>query len=92
MLNLPQCLRFDFGFLVLNSIGADTFNATKHIFDSLLRYDENGTFVPGLAESWSTSQDGVTWTFKLRKGVQFHNGEDFTAEAVKASLQKLQDP
>src|SRR5579872_1976741 len=82
----------DPGYLVLNAIGTDTYNATHHIFDSLLRYDENGKFVPGLAESWSTSADGLTWTFKLRQGVKFHNGEDFTADAIRFSLQKLQDP
>jgi peptide/nickel transport system substrate-binding protein len=82
----------DPGFLALNAIGTDTYNATHHIFDSLLRYDDAGKFVPGLAESWSTSADGLTWSFKLRKGVKFHNGEDFTADAVKFSVQKLQDP
>src|SRR5437773_1337062 len=71
----------DPGYLALNAIGTDTYNATHHIFDSLLRYDDAGKFVPGLAESWSTSQDGLTWSFKLRKGVKFHNGEDFTADA-----------
>jgi peptide/nickel transport system substrate-binding protein len=82
----------DPGYLALNAIGTDTYNVTQHIFDSLLRFDASGQYVPGLAESWSTSDDGLTWTFKLRQGVKFHNGEDFTSAAVKFSVQKLQGP
>ncbi|HEX6512248.1 MAG TPA: ABC transporter substrate-binding protein [Chloroflexota bacterium] len=81
----------DPGFMAINSVGIDTYNVSQHIFDSLFRYDASAQLVPGLAESWSTSDDGLTWTFKLRKGVKFHNGEDFTSEAIKYSIAKLQD-
>ncbi|MFD1985453.1 ABC transporter substrate-binding protein [Mesorhizobium newzealandense] len=48
---------------------------------------------PGLATEWSVAQDGVTWTFKLRKGVQWHQGHgDFTAEDVKFSIERVKDP
>lgn len=55
-------------------------NATrKHMFESLVGEDENLGIVPQLAESWSTSEDGLTWTFNLRQGVKFHDGGDFTS-------------
>lgn len=55
-------------------------NATrKHMFESLVGEDPNLKIVPLLAESWQTSEDGLTWTFNLRKGVKFHDGGDFTA-------------
>jgi peptide/nickel transport system substrate-binding protein len=43
-------------------------------------------FEPGLATEWSHSEDGLTWTFKLKEGVTFHDGEPFNAEAAKASI------
>jgi len=81
----------DPGFLAINSVGIDTYNVSQHIFDSLFRFDANAQPVPGLAESWSTSADGLTWSFKLRRGVKFHNGEDFTSEPVKYSIAKRQE-
>jgi ABC-type transport system substrate-binding protein len=48
-------------------------------------------FVPGLATSWSTSEDGLTWTFNLEQGVTFHDGEPFNAEAAKASIDAARD-
>lgn len=46
----------------------------------------DGALEPGLAESWTASDDASVWTFKLRKGVTFHNGKSLTAEDVKASV------
>jgi peptide/nickel transport system substrate-binding protein len=45
-------------------------------------------FVPALAETWSSSEDGLTWTFNLRQGLKFSDGTEFTAEAVKYSLDR----
>ena len=52
----------------------------------LVELDENNQLVPELAESWEPSDDARTWVFKLRRGVQFHNGKEMTAEDVVASL------
>lgn len=58
------------------------------IYDMLVRTDHAGNYEPGLATEWSVSDDGLVWTFKLREGVKFHNGEDFNAECVKATLER----
>jgi len=47
---------------------------------------------PVLAESWSPNQDGTVWTFKLRKGVKFHNGKELNADDVVASIDRLANP
>jgi len=56
---------------------------TNQIFEGLVKFDKDTTNpVPSLAEKWTTSEDGKTWTFTLRKGVKFHDGTEFNAEAV----------
>ena len=54
--------------------------------NNLVDIDEYSRPVPGLAESWDTSADVATWTFKLRRGVEFHNGKSLTAEDVVWSI------
>ena len=44
---------------------------------------------PGLAESWETSEDGLTWTFKIREGVEWHDGEPFTSQDVKYTYERV---
>lgn len=62
-------------------------NVIEHMFESLIRRDENGKFVPGLAESWSLV-NGLTWEFKIRKGAKFSDGSPVTAEDVVYSLDR----
>lgn len=56
------------------------------ILEGLVRFDSEFKPHPVLAESWETSADGLRYTFKLRKGVKWHDGKDFTAQDVKFSL------
>jgi peptide/nickel transport system substrate-binding protein len=58
------------------------------LHDSVVRPLPGGKTGPGLAESWSESADGLTYEFKLRRGLKFHNGDPLTAEDVKWSLER----
>ncbi|MCP4168892.1 MAG: ABC transporter substrate-binding protein [Chloroflexi bacterium] len=55
----------------------------EQIMDPLIVLGPDGTFQPWLATDWEISEDGLTWTFKLREDATFHNGEPFNAESVK---------
>ena len=59
-----------------------------HIYGHLVSNDPNAKRIPSLAVSWKPLND-TTWEFKLRKGVKFHDGTDFTAEDVKFSIQRI---
>jgi peptide/nickel transport system substrate-binding protein len=59
-----------------------------NVFEGLTRINRNGVVKPALAENWSVSDDGKTYTFKLRTGVKFHDGTDFNADDVKFSLDR----
>lgn len=63
----------------------------RQIYDTLVLQLEDLTLVPGLAESW-TQLDELTWQFRLRDGVTFHNGEPLRASDVKFTLDRLRDP
>ncbi len=68
------------------------FSLNSSIYDYLIEMDaETGKLIPALATEWS-SEDGKVWTFKLRKGVKFHNGTVFTSEDVKYTIEMTQDP
>jgi len=63
-----------------------------NVYETLTKIKEDGSVAPLLAESWDVAQDLKTYTFKLRKGVKFHNGEAFDSAAVKFSYERAAAP
>jgi peptide/nickel transport system substrate-binding protein/oligopeptide transport system substrate-binding protein len=61
----------------------------RRIFNNLVKLDSKLQPVPDLAESWKISEDGLTYTFTLRKGVRFHNGREMVADDVRFSFERL---
>src|SRR6266852_9658045 len=59
------------------------------MYNQLIRFDGDMNPVPELAESWQISPDGLTWTFKLRQGVKFHDGQELTSADGKLTFDRL---
>lgn len=85
-----------------NIVGLDPLNTNSNssrafvyaVFEPLIDYNHEGLaseFTPCLATDWSVDDTGCVWTFQLREGVKFHNGEDFTSADVVATYQRLLD-
>ena len=69
-----------------------SFLVTSQIYDTLVAYQPGGSFlVPGLAQNWSVSGDGLTWTFNLRPGISFHDGTALNADAVAFNIRRWWD-
>ncbi len=68
------------------TIGWYNYTLRYMIYDTLVEEAGIANFIPGLAESWKMSDDGLVWTFKIREGVKFHDGTPCTAEDVAWSL------
>lgn len=60
----------------------------RHVFETLIKQDESQHMQPGLAESWKALND-LEWEVKLRKGIKFHNGQEFTADDVIATFKRV---
>ncbi len=65
-----------------------TYNVLWHIYDPLILKQDDGTFTPALAESWAAVDD-TTWSFTLREGATFHNGDAVTADAVAYTVERI---
>jgi len=72
--------------------GAGDFQFINHVYEGLYGHDVSGNLIPKLALSHEVSDDGKVYTFKLRPNVVFHNGEPFTAEDVRFSWMRSNDP
>jgi peptide/nickel transport system substrate-binding protein len=72
--------------------GTNVARIMRNLYDPLVWQPEGGVFVPGLAESWEVSDDGLSYTFTLRQDVTFHDGTPLNAEAVKATYDRMVDP
>ena len=68
-----------------------SFQVLENVYDTLVQPNEELEMVPALAESWETSEDQLTWTFKLQEGVTFHDGEEFSADDVVYSYERIID-
>ncbi|WP_231638686.1 ABC transporter substrate-binding protein [Paenibacillus sp. JCM 10914] len=71
------------------AVAAGTNEVLFNVFEGLLKPDEEGALNPAIAESYDVSEDGLTYTFKLRNGVKFHNGNPLTADDVVYSYSRL---
>lgn len=77
-------------------VRAQTDNPSRSVWEQILqplaRLETDLTFQPGLATEWSSSEDALEYTFTLREGVKFHNGDDFTADDVVFTFDSMLDP
>lgn len=69
-----------------------TRNMLENVYDTLVAFDSSLRIVPALAESWTVSEDGLVWTFDLRDGVAFHDGDPLQASDVVFSINRIKDP
>ncbi len=65
---------------------------SNQIFDGLVQFDGSLAIRPAIADSWTASRDNLTWTFRLKKGVKFHNGREVTADDVVYTFTRIIDP
>lgn len=70
-------------------VSADSCNMLLHLYEPLAVLDENGDTVPGAAEKWETSEDGLKWSFTLRDGLKWSDGSDLTATDFEYSWKRL---
>ena len=76
----------------VNMTSAPAATVGEHVVERLIYMEEDGALTPMLATSWDSNDAGTVWTFQIREGVQFHDGEPLNAEAVALNLQRFVDP
>jgi peptide/nickel transport system substrate-binding protein len=75
-----------------NTTDTESDQVIMMMYETLIGFDRDMTIVPRLAERWEAAPDGITWTFHLRRGVRFHDGTPFNAEAVRRNFARVLDP
>jgi peptide/nickel transport system substrate-binding protein len=80
------------GFLTAVTSDSASHDAASYVFNGLVRYDKNVKLEGELAESWEVAPDGKKITFRLRKGVKWHDNVAFTSEDVMFTYRKMIDP
>jgi peptide/nickel transport system substrate-binding protein len=75
-----------------NTTDSESDQVISMLFETLIAFDEQMKIEPRLAERWNVADDGVTWTFHLRRDVRFHDGTPFDAEAVRTNFARVLDP
>ena len=78
-------------YLEVHWMGSQEIAVNWHVYEPLVWLDADGSIKPMLAESWTVSNDGLEWTFRLRAGIKFSNGSDFDAEDAAANIQRQID-
>ena len=87
----PLCLIVNVGLQNLDPISSPSFvtrNFAYIVYDTLVAQDSQGRFRPQMLAGWETSADGLTWSFRLRPGLEFHDGSRVTAADAVASLRR----
>lgn len=74
-----------------NASDTNSISGARTMYEGLMGFDENMNVIPVLATEYAISEDGLVYTFTLRKDVKFHDGTDFNAEAVVANIARIQD-
>jgi peptide/nickel transport system substrate-binding protein len=76
----------------LVTASGDSLRYALQIFDTLYGFDPKGRLVPRMATEYTVSDDGLSYTYKLRPGIRFHNGDPLTSEDVKFTAERVLDP
>ena len=73
---------------VMSNTTGPVVNTAHHIYENLFNYDEGFRPAPMLVDTWQVDEEGKSWTFTLRQGVLFHNGDEMTVDDVEASFNR----
>ncbi|HKK47869.1 MAG TPA: ABC transporter substrate-binding protein, partial [Alkalispirochaeta sp.] len=76
----------------VNMTSAPAATVGEHVVERLIYMEEDGALTPMLATSWEANEDSTVWTFQIREGVTFHDGEPLNAEAVAVNLRRFVNP